>query len=201
MGKVKEAVLEASLSERLENERICFSMACNIFVLQSADSEVVKLKSGEHARVPIRPIRIARGNPDDVSGRTRYYDRYDPTINDDSGLTDAEILAYVFDKLERHPGWADNVNLQLKVHGETEPVIPWPGYDTMPVEGLKAVVENSEYDLLGLMKYELEVRPTMTDSSGQPFEIREEVVDMLNEVAADRALTQIVDAEQGVQGL
>lgn len=201
--QIEEPVLPPSLVHQLENERVRFSMACNCFVVRSADSDVVRLTSGEHARVPINPIRLYRGNPDDVSGRTRFYDLESPEIDAETGLTDAEIVAYVRNWMVKHPGALNNVHLQLKEHGETDPIEPFKGYDHMDVVGILSVLRatGAEYSLKGLLKYEVEVRPAMVDRDGIPMEPRDEVIDALEELAQERALTEIVNADMGVEGL
>lgn len=176
-------------------------MACNTLVIRSATSHVVQLVDGQHARVPINPIRLKRGNPLDVSGRTRFYDRTDPTPDVESGLTDAEFLDLVFEYMTKHPNVVNHVHVQLKVHGETEPVAPFNGYDKMPAEGIRQMLEYADHDLKGLLKYELEIRPTQVDENGDQLQVRDDVVDMLEDVAEQRAAAMLVDADMEVQGL
>lgn len=192
--------LPPRLSEQLQEERICFSMNCNALVIRSAQPDkVVQLVDGTYGKVPVPAIRLRRGNDHDLSGRTRFYDLTDPVPHPEGeGLTDREIVDAVFEWMKLHPGAIDDVRLQLRVHGETEPVQPFPGYDTTPVEGIRVVLENTDYDLKGLLKYELTVRPTQVDADGNPYEPRDEVVEVLNELQADRDLARIVENEDGV---
>ena len=206
MGKVKNNMMEVMplrLREQLEQERIRFSMNCNTLVIRSADSKIVQLNDGTHASIPVNPIRITRGNRNDASGRTRFYDRTDPTPDAESGLTDAQFLdMFLGEWLPKNPWATTHVQVQLKVHGETDPVQPFPGYDRMTAEGIRQVVEVTDYDLMGLLKYELEVRPTQVDpNTGEALAPRDDVIDVLEDVAETHALTQIVDADTGVEGL
>lgn len=193
--------LPPSLTEQLENERIRFSMNCATLVVRSADHKTVQLDGGGHGRVPIIPIRLHRGNDIDVSGKTRFFDLEDPTPNED-GVTDKQIVDAVFDWMKQHPSACSDSRLQLQVHGETDPVQPWPGYDNMDPAGIKIILETgADYDLKGLLKYELEVRTTQVDADGNELDIRDEVVDVLNEISQERALSAIVDNESAVEGL